>query len=185
MSEEHQEKKKLKASVQEELRYASNNPEMNVSEKMAPFFPYFAQGTVVKGFGRGSKQLGIPTANFPDSVVEGLPEAFECGVYYGWALVDNGPVYEMVMSVGWNPFYKNTKKTMEIHILHSFEDDFYGAVMRTCVSGYIRPERSFDSVDELIAEIKADICKAQTELKSASQIALSKNEYFDVSLKHE
>ena len=27
-------------------------------------FPYYAIGEVVKGFGRGSKQLGIPTANF-------------------------------------------------------------------------------------------------------------------------
>ncbi|KAJ8778279.1 hypothetical protein J1605_013778 [Eschrichtius robustus] len=27
--------------------------------------PYFCRGQVVRGFGRSSKQLGIPTANFP------------------------------------------------------------------------------------------------------------------------
>jgi riboflavin kinase len=75
-------------------------------------FPHFASGTVVKGFGRGSKQLGIPTANYPESVVEHLPEAFHNGVYYGLAQVDNGPVYRMVMSVGNNPFYNNEKRTM-------------------------------------------------------------------------
>ncbi len=53
------------------------------------------KGLVVKGFGRGSKQLGIPTANYPDEVVEKLPVCFNQGVYYGWAQVDNGPVYKV------------------------------------------------------------------------------------------
>ena len=75
-------------------------------------FPHFSSGEVVKGFGRGSKQLGIPTANYPNSVVDNLPEAFNQGVYYGWAQVDNGPVYKMVMSIGTNPFYNNEKKSM-------------------------------------------------------------------------
>ena len=51
-------------------------------------------------------------ANFPVSVVEHLPEAISTGIYYGWASVNRGPVYKMVMSIGWNPFYKNTKKSM-------------------------------------------------------------------------
>jgi len=32
-------------------------------------FPYYVEGEVVKGFGRGSKELGIPTGNihlYPD-----------------------------------------------------------------------------------------------------------------------
>ena len=31
--------------------------------RMAAIFPFFAQGQVVKGFGRGSKELGIPTGD--------------------------------------------------------------------------------------------------------------------------
>jgi FAD synthase len=32
----------------------------------------------------------------------------ETGIYYGYAKVEDGTVEEMVMSVGYNPFYKNT-----------------------------------------------------------------------------
>ncbi len=75
-------------------------------------FPYFTSGKVVHGFGRGSKQLGIPTANFPTEVVDNLPEEYKEGVYYGWAQVDNGPVYKMVMSIGKNPYFNNEKRTI-------------------------------------------------------------------------
>lgn len=51
-------------------------------------------------------------ANFRDSVVENLPADICTGIYYGWACVGNGDVYKMVMSIGWNPYYKNTKKSM-------------------------------------------------------------------------
>jgi hypothetical protein len=34
----------------------------------------------------------------------------------------------------------------EVHILHQFEDDFYGETMRMLVLGHIRPERNFDSL---------------------------------------
>ena len=52
------------------------------------------------------------SANFPLEVVQRLPEAITAGVYYGWAQVEQGPVFKMVMSIGWNPYYKNTVKSM-------------------------------------------------------------------------
>ena len=52
------------------------------------------------------------SANFPESVVDRLPAAVGTGVYFGYARVDQGPVHSMVMSIGWNPFYKNDRKSM-------------------------------------------------------------------------
>ncbi len=52
------------------------------------------------------------SANFPESVVDNLPADISTGIYYGWARVDNGDIHKMVMSIGWNPYYKNTKKSM-------------------------------------------------------------------------
>lgn len=41
-----------------------------------------------------------------------LPKNLETGIYYGWASVDNDAVHKMVISVGWNPYYKNEHKSM-------------------------------------------------------------------------
>ena len=38
-------------------------------------------------------------------------------------------VYPTVLSIGYNPYYKNTQRSIEIHILHSFAQDFYGATL--------------------------------------------------------
>lgn len=50
------------------------------------------------------------------------------GIYCGFAAVgSSSQVYKMCMSIGWNPFYKNERKTVEPWLLHTFEKDFYGA----------------------------------------------------------
>ena len=54
----------------------------------------------------------LSPANFPNSVVDNLPADISTGIYYGWACVGNGDLYKMVMSIGWNPYYKNVKKSM-------------------------------------------------------------------------
>ncbi|VDN26541.1 unnamed protein product [Dibothriocephalus latus] len=105
-----------------------------------------AAGRVVRGFGRGSKELGTPTANMSEDVVEKIPSAMSTGVYAGWAQVDDGPVRKMVMSLGWNPFYKNEKKSLEVHILHKFPEDFYDSRMQIVVLKYLRDERNFGSL---------------------------------------
>ncbi|KAH9368087.1 hypothetical protein HPB48_013725 [Haemaphysalis longicornis] len=52
----------------------------------------------------------------------------------------------MVMSVGWNPYYKNEKKSMETHIMHKFDQDFYGSMLKVVVLGYLRNEKNFGSL---------------------------------------
>lgn len=74
--------------------------------------PYYEKGLVVRGFGRGSKKLGIPTANYSQEVVDNLPESLENGIYFGYGSVAGGTVYPMVMSIGWNPTYQNKKRSM-------------------------------------------------------------------------
>lgn len=37
----------------------------------------------------------------------------------------------------------------ETHILHNFESDFYGSMLKTCIINYIRPEQSYDSLGNM------------------------------------
>lgn len=129
--------------------------------------PVRLQGKVVKGFGRGSAELGTPTANFEDDVVKSLPSDLPNGIYFGWAQVDFSSVYPMVMSLGWNPFYKNEKRTAETHIMHTFENNFYGSLLKVIVVGFIRPEKDFTSKEELVAAIRSDIAEASDQLQKA------------------
>lgn len=142
------------------------NTVRKLSSKMnfSNVLPYFVQGKVCKGFGRGSKELGIPTANFNYHVIEKLPKELDCGIYYGFANINNGSVYKAVLSIGWNPYYQNDKKSVETHILHKFDGDFYGANLKLVILGHIRPERDFLSLDDLINEIHNDIAIAESKL---------------------
>ncbi|RUS87140.1 hypothetical protein EGW08_005072 [Elysia chlorotica] len=141
--------------------------------------PYFAEGEVVSGFGRGSKELGIPTANFPESVIRDLPPSFECGVYYGWAKLSSYPqVFKMTMCVGWNPYYQNTVKTMETHIIHKFDSDFYGDIMKIIVLGYMRPMCDFPSLGSLIEAIHRDIEVASKHLDTEESLQFKNDPFF-------
>ncbi|CAI2351033.1 unnamed protein product [Caenorhabditis sp. 36 PRJEB53466] len=118
--------------------------------------PYKFEGEVVRGFGRGGKELGCPTANMDDTVVNGLPEKLAVGVYFGTATLD-GKTYSMAMSIGWNPQYQNEKKTMEVHLIDYSGGDFYGRRLNGVILGFIREMKSFSSLDELKEAIAKDI----------------------------
>ncbi|VDP70556.1 unnamed protein product [Echinostoma caproni] len=107
---------------------------------------FYAKGRVVHGFGRGSKKLGIPTANLEDAVVARLPASVNTGIYFGWARIDNGPIYKAVVSIGWNPYFKNSKRSFEAHLLHKFEEDFYDSQLQLNILKYHRAEKNFESL---------------------------------------
>jgi len=95
--------------------------------------PLLLAGVVVKGFGRGSKQLGVPTANL-DMTEENRAKTANLvpGVYAAKAQLqletDAEPrEYLCAMSIGWNPVYDNDEKTIEAFLIHDFEgQEFYG-----------------------------------------------------------
>lgn len=123
-------------------------------------FPLYLSGEVKHGFQRGSRELGCPTANLaPEEQTHETTAGLEkTGVYYGYARVscDDEGVYPMVMSIGWNPFYKNQHKTIELHIVHAYDADFYGKQMRAIVLGYIRPELDYISTGVLHLTRRSD-----------------------------
>ncbi|KAL5772543.1 hypothetical protein ACOSQ2_012467 [Xanthoceras sorbifolium] len=125
-------------------------------EGTLPLEPWYIGGPVIKGFGRGSKVLGIPTANLSAEGYSNVLSEHPSGVYFGWAGLSKRGVFKMAMSVGWNPYFSNSEKTIEPWLLHEFDEDFYGEELRLVIVGYIRPETNFPTLESLIAKIHDD-----------------------------
>lgn len=154
-------------------------------------YPLQMEGKVIEGYGRGSKDLGIPTANLPvDNNQTPWISGLDSGAYFGWVSLrlppkeaSNQPAtpedadtppstssefstYPMVMSIGFNPYYGNMVRSAEVHVLHDFVGrDFYGVEMRLLIMGFIRLERTYPSKQDLIDDIRMDCDVARRSLK--------------------
>ena len=150
--------------------------------------PILLEGPVQTGFGRGSRQLGTPTANLPpeEACAAFGPEGPHLGVYFGWArLLDpapgstpaDGDPFPAVLNVGRRPTFEGAAGgdlTVEVHVLHAYDQDFYGRPLRVAVGGFLRPERRFDGVGALVARIAADIGSAKAALGETEHAGLRK-----------
>jgi riboflavin kinase/FMN adenylyltransferase len=114
--------------------------------------PFLFEGVVVPGDKRG-RELGMPTANLvPDEryVVPGH------GVYAAWA---HG--YPAAVNVGVRPTFETGRGLLvEAHLI-GFEGDLYGETLRLAFLERLRGEKRFESVDELITQMKRDVNKAR------------------------
>ena len=135
------------------------------TDKVLPVEPVIMRGPVVKGFGRGSKMLGIPTANLDVVPLKSQVDSLAPGIYLGFASI-RGETHEMVMSIGWNPYFDNSKKTIEPWLLHEFPYYLYDEELAVVVSGYIRPEADFTTLEALVERIHRDAEVARTMLKN-------------------
>ena len=157
----------------ENPNFVSNSNSSSSSSLSLSSLPIRLSATVVKGYGRGSKVLGIPTANLSmQELTENINnnrdpnvniDAIKTGIWYGFACLD-GKIYKTATSIGWNPQFDNKEKTVEPHIIHEFPEDFYGERLTILLCGYIRDEMPFESIDSLIAAIKGDIERSKVEL---------------------
>lgn len=80
-----------------------------------------------------------------------------------------------MLSLGYNPFYANRTISLEIHILHKFEQDFYGAPLNLLILGYIRPELDYISKEALIEDIMTDCDVALKSLERTPYAAYAKD----------
>ena len=136
--------------------------------------PSLLTATIVHGFKRGSKELGIPTANLDMDELGEEFQTFKLGIYYGWAKMNNGDIHRCVVSVGWNPYYKNEKITIEAHLLTNLED-FYGEKLSVLICGYLRDECNFTSLEDLISCINEDIRRCNVNLDTDASIGKYKD----------
>lgn len=119
---------------------------------------YYLKGIVERGAGRG-KGIGIPTANL-FSQSECVPAK---GVYKSLCYLGD-KVYKSISNIGNNPTFNHatSKIYIETHIF-DFQEDIYGSNIRIELLNYIRAEKKFDSVKELIDQIQKDLQVARND----------------------
>ena len=117
--------------------------------------PYTIEGEVVQGDQRG-RQIGFPTANLVTDNEIVPPH----GVYATTVRLD-GVIYPSVTNVGVRPtFGGEPRLVIETHLL-DVTRDLYALKLRLGFIQRLRDERKFEGVEQLTAQIGADVQKAR------------------------
>ncbi len=123
--------------------------------------PYELRGIVVAGDQRG-RLIGFPTANVEVSGELCLPGD---GVYAGWYERPTGERHPCAVNIGRRPtFYEDADVSLvEAHLV-DFDGDLYGESARIEFVRSLRPERRFDGVEALAAQLRLDVESARAIL---------------------
>lgn len=121
---------------------------------------------IVTGDQRG-RTIGFPTINLP------LEEYVEpaLGVYAVLIEIEDGPhkgLYKGVANIGKRPTFNKSDVLLEAH-LFDFEGNLYGAHAAVSFVEYLRPERKFDGLESLQAQIAKDGEMARAKLAEINE----------------
>jgi riboflavin kinase/FMN adenylyltransferase len=117
--------------------------------------PYVIYESLQPGQGRG-QQIGFPTFNFP------LRRTIHPrrGVYAVWLEADS--LYRGIANFGRHPTVGEADQPLvEVHCLDDTPSLDYGDEIHVYFGEFLRPEKEFDSVDELAEQIDRDIDEAK------------------------
>jgi len=137
------------------IRQAVENGDLKKAAEMLGR-EYSILGTVVHGAAVGNK-IGFPTANLSAHSEQFPPN----GVYFAEAWIQ-GVQHHGVINLGFRPTVARgeAQRTLEIHLL-DFNNEIYGEDVEVRFLKYLRPEKKFDSVEALRAQIEADVKQAR------------------------
>lgn len=112
---------------------------------------YQIKGKVIRGNSLGHT-IGYPTANIELDESKLYPKV---GVYSGYAIVD-GIKYLSMINIGTHPTIKElSKEIIEVHIINQ-NIDLYNKEITLIFKDFIRNEKKFNSLEELINQLDFD-----------------------------
>ncbi len=125
--------------------------------------PHRVEGIVVRGHQRG-RALGFPTANLETPPHTATPAD---GVYAGWLIsidLDGNELtrWPAAISIGTNPTFGGTDRTVEAYALDRDDLDLYGTHAAIEFTARLRGNDKFDSVDSLITQMREDVSQARS-----------------------
>lgn len=114
--------------------------------------PLMIRGKVITGDKRG-RTIGYPTANLDISEDYYLPKV---GVYAVKVVIEDQK-WNGMANLGFKPTFqeKQIRPTLEVHLL-DFQGDLYGKTVKVEWHTFIRNEKKFNGIDELLANLKRD-----------------------------
>jgi riboflavin kinase/FMN adenylyltransferase len=135
------------------IRQAIEAGDMETASAMLGRY-FSATGEVVRGTHIGTR-IGAPTANI---AIDRSRVAPPNGVYYTYSVI-GGKRMPSVTNVGVKPTVGDFEKSIETHVFGA-HGELYGEDMEVDFIKWKRPERKFDSIDELRRQIDADMADA-------------------------
>ncbi|RZA09486.1 MAG: bifunctional riboflavin kinase/FAD synthetase [Proteobacteria bacterium] len=123
--------------------------------------PFFLTGLVWRGEGRG-RTIGVPTANLQTENRK-YPRVGVYATRTHW----RKNRYESISNIGYNPTFKGDGSDLPLKIethLFDFNEDMYGDEIRVEFYEFLRAEKKFNGVNELLAQIGADSAAARAIL---------------------
>lgn len=114
-------------------------------------YHYLLTGDIVKGEGLGRK-INFPTINL--YIKEDYKLIPKTGVYIVKTILNQKTIYG-IMNIGIRPTVSGKGQTIEIHLL-DYQGNLYGLKMQIEVLKRLRDEHKFNSVEELVRQIKKD-----------------------------
>jgi riboflavin kinase/FMN adenylyltransferase len=116
---------------------------------------YAIEGVVQRGDQRG-RELGYPTANLG----LGDYQRPRYGIYAVRVTLDDASEHPGVASLGVRPTFDPPEELLEAH-LFDFDGDLYGRRIEVALHAFVREERKFETVGDLVAEMREDEAAAR------------------------
>ncbi len=116
----------------------------------------FAIKGVVQGGDRRGRELGYPTAN----MALGDYQRPRYGIYAVRVTLNDGSEHPGVASLGIRPTFEPPQELLETHLL-DFEGDLYGQEIEVALHAFIREEKKFESLNDLVLEMREDEAQAR------------------------
>ncbi|MCX7879639.1 MAG: bifunctional riboflavin kinase/FAD synthetase [Ignavibacteria bacterium] len=149
------------------IRNAISQNQIELANKFLGY-DYFIDGIVVTGDGRGAN-LGFPTANIKFEEANKLVPSN--GVYLVYSFIDGRKIFGMA-NLGFRPtFYTDRKRVLEVHYLN-FNGNLYQKQISVHFLKFIREERKFNSVDDLLIQLNNDkeLCQKMINIHNESTL---------------
>jgi riboflavin kinase/FMN adenylyltransferase len=122
---------------------------------------HFLIGKVIHGRERG-RTIGFPTANLDSQTECVAPD----GVYATRVVLPDG-AYPSITNIGMRPTFHESARSIEAHIF-DFDRDIYDRTIKLEIIERVRPERKFESGEELGKQIAQDLKRAREILAAAA-----------------